>query len=199
MFSAAPQRTGATAAAALKTPWGEPDLQGIWSGQTATPLQRPERWAAKSTLTPAEAEEYLTELLGRPGRDRRAQRGTEQDVAGAYNAVWRTVRRGLPACARRSSSIRRTAVFHRSPNRRRRGWRRRTSTCRPCCRARPVAGRDQSLAPERASADLQPRTNESLRRSRGSLELRALLRRDAAKPWRHLPHRPVAGPGRHLS
>ncbi len=88
VFSAAPQRTGATAAAALKTPWGEPDLQGIWSGQTATPLQRPERWAARSTLTPAEADEYLTELLGRPGRDRRAQRGTEQDVAGAYNAVW---------------------------------------------------------------------------------------------------------------
>ena len=87
-FSAAPQRTGATAAVALKTPWGEPDLQGIWSGQTATPLQRPERWAGKSSLTPAEAEQYLTELLGRPGRDRRAQRGTEQDVAGAYNAVW---------------------------------------------------------------------------------------------------------------
>ncbi len=83
-----PRAAGVTAASTLKTPWGEPDLQGIWSGQTATPLQRPERWAAKSELTPAEAEAYVTELLGRPGRDRRAQRGTEQDVAGAYNAVW---------------------------------------------------------------------------------------------------------------
>jgi lysophospholipase L1-like esterase len=90
VFRSAPQPAGATASAAasLRTPWGEPDLQGIWSGQTATPLQRPERWAGKSELTPAEADAYLTELLGRPGRDRRAQRGTEQDVAGAYNAVW---------------------------------------------------------------------------------------------------------------
>jgi lysophospholipase L1-like esterase len=74
--------------ASLMTPWREPDLQGIWSGQTATPLQRPERWAAKRELTPAEADAFLSEQLGRPGRDRRAQRGTEQDVAGAYNAVW---------------------------------------------------------------------------------------------------------------
>ena len=90
VFRSAPQPAGATAsgAASLRTPWGEPDLQGIWSGQTATPLQRPDRWAARSELTPAEAEAYVTELLGRPGRDRRAQRGTEQDVAGAYNAVW---------------------------------------------------------------------------------------------------------------
>jgi lysophospholipase L1-like esterase len=88
VFSQSPRSSGVTAAATLRTPWGEPDLQGIWSGQTATPLQRPERWAAKSELTPAEADAYVTELLGRPGRDRRALRGTEQDVAGAYNAVW---------------------------------------------------------------------------------------------------------------
>jgi lysophospholipase L1-like esterase len=90
VFTTAPPAAGVTAGAAdaLKTPWGEPNLQGIWSGQTATPLQRPERWAGKVELTPAEADAYVTELLGRPGRDRRAARGTEQDVAGAYNAVW---------------------------------------------------------------------------------------------------------------
>jgi len=27
--------------AALKTPWGEPDLQGIWTNEFDTPLQRP--------------------------------------------------------------------------------------------------------------------------------------------------------------
>ena len=26
---------------ALKTPWGEPDLQGIWTDEFDTPLQRP--------------------------------------------------------------------------------------------------------------------------------------------------------------
>jgi hypothetical protein len=29
------------AATALKTPWGEPDLQGIWTDEVETPLQRP--------------------------------------------------------------------------------------------------------------------------------------------------------------
>jgi hypothetical protein len=83
-----PAANGSRRAATLKTPWGEPNLQGIWSGQTATPLQRPERWAGRTELTQSEADAFLNELLSRPGRDRRAQRGTEQDVAGAYNAVW---------------------------------------------------------------------------------------------------------------
>lgn len=87
----------------LKTPSGEPDLQGIWSGQTATPLQRPERWAGRTELTPAEAEAYLNELLARPGRDARKARGTEQDVAGAYNAVWEN--RATRLAGRRTSLI----------------------------------------------------------------------------------------------
>src|SRR4051812_7399774 len=32
-------------AAALKTPWGEPDLQGIWTVETDTLLQRPAKYA----------------------------------------------------------------------------------------------------------------------------------------------------------
>ena len=31
----------------LKTPWGEPDLQGIWTLETDTPLQRPARFKDK--------------------------------------------------------------------------------------------------------------------------------------------------------
>ncbi len=30
---------------APRTPWGEPDLQGVWDYRTLTPLQRPERLA----------------------------------------------------------------------------------------------------------------------------------------------------------
>ena len=30
-------------APALKTPWGEPDLQGIWTDETDTPFQRSTR------------------------------------------------------------------------------------------------------------------------------------------------------------
>src|SRR5215470_6518386 len=32
---------------ALKTPWGEPDLQGIWTEEFDTPLQRPARYASQ--------------------------------------------------------------------------------------------------------------------------------------------------------
>jgi len=38
--------------AALKTPWGDPDLQGIWMEETDTPLQRPARFANQEYFTP---------------------------------------------------------------------------------------------------------------------------------------------------
>jgi hypothetical protein len=36
----------AASGAALKTPWGEPDLQGIWTDEFDTPFQRPPSHAA---------------------------------------------------------------------------------------------------------------------------------------------------------
>ena len=39
---------------ALKTPWGEPDLQGIWTDETDTPLQRPARYANQEFFTEAQ-------------------------------------------------------------------------------------------------------------------------------------------------
>src|SRR6185436_12415994 len=41
-----------------KTPWGDPDLQGTWSNQTLTPLERPRQFADKPVLTEAEAAAY---------------------------------------------------------------------------------------------------------------------------------------------
>src|SRR5258708_34467532 len=38
----------------LKTPWGEPDLQGIWTDETDTPLQRPAKYAAQEFCTAAQ-------------------------------------------------------------------------------------------------------------------------------------------------
>lgn len=37
-----------------RTPWGDPDLQGVWANNNATPLQRPEAFAEKATLTDEE-------------------------------------------------------------------------------------------------------------------------------------------------
>jgi hypothetical protein len=87
----------------LRTPWGEPDLQGIWSGETLTPLQRPARFANKPVLTSEEAAKVVAEVVARPGRESRTFRGTEKDVAGAYNQLF--VQRGSELSDLRTSLI----------------------------------------------------------------------------------------------
>jgi hypothetical protein len=78
---------------APQTPWGEPDLQGIWTLETDTPLQRPARFKDKATFTEQERAELDKQRAALLGRDRRVERGTELDVAGAYSAVFNTVKR----------------------------------------------------------------------------------------------------------
>src|SRR5580692_11340617 len=34
-----------------KTPWGDPDLQGVWPGNMGVPMQRPVALGARTTLT----------------------------------------------------------------------------------------------------------------------------------------------------
>ena len=96
-------RTTANPERAIRTPWNEPDLQGIWSGETLTPLQRPARFANKAVLTPEEAAKVVAEVLARPGREDRSARGTEKDVAGAYNQLF--VQRGTELSDGRTSLI----------------------------------------------------------------------------------------------
>ena len=79
---------GTPAYAPPRTPWGEPDLQGIWNGETLTPLERPAKFAGKPLLTPGEVEAIEEDIASRPGRDDRSRRGTEKDVAQAYNQHW---------------------------------------------------------------------------------------------------------------
>jgi len=80
-------------AVALKTPWGEPDLQGIWTDETATPLQRPTRFANQEFFTEEQRAELDRQRSGMLGRDKRADRGSELDVAGAYNSEFNSVKR----------------------------------------------------------------------------------------------------------
>ena len=75
-------------ATALKTPWGEPDLQGIWTVESDTPLQRPAKYANQEFFTDAQRAELDKQRSVLLGRDKRVERGTELDVAGAYNAVF---------------------------------------------------------------------------------------------------------------
>src|SRR5947207_3673612 len=77
----------------LKTPWGEPDLQGIWTDETDTPLQRSPKYANQEFFTAAQRAELDQQRSALIGRDRRAERGTEADVAGAYNQVFTPMKR----------------------------------------------------------------------------------------------------------
>src|ERR1700741_2778121 len=85
--SAAPAAARA-AASALKTQRGEPDLQGIWTDESATPLHRPPKYANQDFFTEAQRAELDKERAALLGRDKRVERGTELDVAGAYNFVF---------------------------------------------------------------------------------------------------------------
>jgi hypothetical protein len=70
------------------TPWGEPDLQGIWTDETDTPLQRSPKYASQEFFTEAQRAELDLQRGSMLGRERRAERGTTADVAGAYNDVF---------------------------------------------------------------------------------------------------------------
>jgi hypothetical protein len=55
-------------AGALKTPWGEPDLQGIWTEEFDTSLQRPAKYADQQFFAEeqrAELDKERTEVLNR--------------------------------------------------------------------------------------------------------------------------------------
>jgi len=86
--------TGLSAQApSLKTPWGEPDLQGIWTDESDTPLQRSPKFANQEYFTEAQRAELDRERSAMMRRDKRVERGTELDVAGAYNAVFTSQKR----------------------------------------------------------------------------------------------------------
>jgi hypothetical protein len=87
------QTDGAAASGApLRTPWGEPDLQGIWANDFQIPLERPAQYAGREFLTDAEVAEIDRRRAADLGRDSRAERGSAADVAGAYNAVFQSNR-----------------------------------------------------------------------------------------------------------
>lgn len=70
---------------AVHTVWGEPDLQGIWTTEYDTPLQRPARWGDQEFFTDEERAELDRERADINYRGPRSRRGSEQDVGGAYD------------------------------------------------------------------------------------------------------------------
>ena len=80
----------ATSAAGQSTPWGDPDLQGTWTSSGATPMERPDQFAGRDTLSDEEVSSIRAqttardlELLNAPAQ--RTEVGTNP---GAYNNFW---------------------------------------------------------------------------------------------------------------
>ena len=87
-----------------RTPWGDPDMQGVWNDATSTPLQRPSGVGQKDILTDEEAQGFAEELANDLSRDRR-DGGPEVDVNRAYNEHWMDARRLKITADRRTSLI----------------------------------------------------------------------------------------------
>ena len=66
---AAAQPESAASLPAPRTPWGAPDLQGVWDFRTITPLERPAELAGKARLTGEEAATYEAAENQRQNRD----------------------------------------------------------------------------------------------------------------------------------
>jgi hypothetical protein len=86
------QQTASKKWAPPKTPWGDPDLQGVWNDATSTPLQRPNQLSGKDVLSDEEAAGFEQENANNLTRDRR-DGGADADVARAYNEHWMDARR----------------------------------------------------------------------------------------------------------
>ncbi len=88
--------SGSATESTPKTSWGAADIEGTWSNTTVVPFERPKEFGNREFMNDAEYKEALDQLLERnkrPGRDSREIngqdiRGTEKDVARAYNEHW---------------------------------------------------------------------------------------------------------------
>jgi hypothetical protein len=89
LFSGLAAAQAPKAAAAAKkwtpprTPWGDPDLQGIWSNATITPIERPKELGEKAFLTDVQAAD-LEEREAQSRVDSPPKKGDP----GTYNQFW---------------------------------------------------------------------------------------------------------------
>ena len=75
---------GTSRSSAPRTPWGHPDLQGVWTNSTTTPLERPADLADKAVLTEEERRSRDAEVASRVSFDR----PSSLPGVGAYNEFW---------------------------------------------------------------------------------------------------------------
>jgi hypothetical protein len=70
---------------APRTPWGDPDLEGMWTNATATPLERPKELEGKRVLTDEELVERDRKVAQENSTDNTPRAGDP----GSHNEFWR--------------------------------------------------------------------------------------------------------------
>ena len=77
-------------AAVPATPWGDPDLQGIWHSSGATPMERPDEYQGRETLSDEEVAQIRGATVARNEQlaSAQAQRTQAGGNVGAYNNFW---------------------------------------------------------------------------------------------------------------
>lgn len=91
-----------TAGGVPRTPWGDPDLQGVWDYWTFTPLERPKEFADKPVLTDAEHAALLARLGGQAAAlDARSP--AKGDPGGYSQEVW--TERARPTALKQTSIL----------------------------------------------------------------------------------------------
>ena len=78
-------RVGAQAENVLRTAWGDPDLQGIWTNATDTPLERPAEFGKSQLLSATELERQEEKSANNFSNEPPVIQGDP----GTYNAFWR--------------------------------------------------------------------------------------------------------------
>src|SRR5262245_40256622 len=72
---------------ALRTPWGDPDLQGVWNFSAGTPLERPAALAGREFFTDDEFAQAEKDIETRSNADRRDEAGIA-DLRLEHNDFW---------------------------------------------------------------------------------------------------------------
>ena len=102
MSASAGAQSRAGKPSAPRTPWGHPDLQGVWNYWTFTPLERASEFANRPELTDEEASRVAQQLHQRALQT--DQSGPARGDTGAYSQeVWTD--RAVPRALKQSSLI----------------------------------------------------------------------------------------------
>ncbi len=92
----APAFAAAQSSGAPRTAWGDPDIQGVWHSSGNVPMERPDEYQGRVTLSDEEAEQRRAQVAERDEQLLLAER--RETVAGgtvgAYNNFW--MERGAP-------------------------------------------------------------------------------------------------------